>query len=64
MLNSTPGLTLFLPVDAAWDTLPEIERLYLESEFSSDDILQILGMHAVVTKGVHWSDSFEPARNC
>lgn len=64
MLNSTPELTVFLPVDSAWDVLPKIERMYLESEFSEDDILQILGMHAVVTEGVHWSDSFQPARNC
>ncbi|KAL5495124.1 hypothetical protein ACEPAI_586 [Sanghuangporus weigelae] len=60
-LNSTSELTLFLPVDSAWDALEDIERKYLESKFATDDILQILNMHAVVTEGVHWSDSFEPA---
>ncbi|KAH8120058.1 FAS1 domain-containing protein [Phellopilus nigrolimitatus] len=63
MLNSTSELTLFLPVDSAWDALPDIERKYLESNFATDDILQILNMHAVVTEGVHWSDSFEPMLN-
>lgn len=63
-LNSTPELTLFLPVDSAWDALADIERKYLESKFATDDILQILNMHAVVTEGVHWSDSFELASNC
>ena len=64
LINSTSELTLFLPVDSAWDALPDIERKYLESKFATDDILQILNMHAVITDGVHWSDSFEPARNC
>lgn len=64
MLNSTPGLTLFLPVDSAWDALGDIERKYLESKFATDDLLQILTMHAVAAEGVHWSDSFEPAVNC
>lgn len=64
LLNSTSELTLFLPVDAAWDVLGDIERKYLESRFATDDILKILDMHAVVTEGVHWSDSFQPALNC
>ncbi|THH06399.1 hypothetical protein EW145_g4115 [Phellinidium pouzarii] len=63
LLNSTSELTLFLPVDSAWDVLPDIERKYLESKFATDDILQILNMHAVITEGVHWSESFEPALN-
>lgn len=63
-LNSTPELTLFLPVDTAWDVLPPIERKYLESKFATDDIIQILNMHSVVTEGVHWSDSFDPKINC
>ncbi|KAI0639824.1 FAS1 domain-containing protein [Trametes polyzona] len=57
-LNSTPTLTLFLPEDDAWQTLPSWERVYLESEFASDDLLQILNLHAVVPKEVKWSDSF------
>ncbi|EJD03820.1 FAS1 domain-containing protein [Fomitiporia mediterranea MF3/22] len=61
LLNATSKLTLFLPVDSAWDALPDIERKYLESKFATDDILQILNMHAVVTEGVHWSDSFKPS---
>ncbi|TDL28115.1 FAS1 domain-containing protein [Rickenella mellea] len=63
ILNNTSESTIFLPVDSAWETLDPIERLYLESEFASDDVLSILNMHSVHAKGVHWSDSFWPSRN-
>ncbi|KAA1467901.1 hypothetical protein DENSPDRAFT_847864 [Dentipellis sp. KUC8613] len=62
-LNSTSELTLFLPVDSAWDALHPIERLYLESEFAADDLVRIFDMHAVVKKSVKWSESFDPAVN-
>ncbi|KDR85352.1 hypothetical protein GALMADRAFT_234173 [Galerina marginata CBS 339.88] len=62
-LNLTSKLTLFLPVDDAWNALHPIERLYLESEFSSEDLTRILDMHAVVNNNVTWSDSFGPALN-
>ncbi|OJA16128.1 hypothetical protein AZE42_00067 [Rhizopogon vesiculosus] len=55
-INTTSELTLFMPVDSAWETLDPLERLYLESEFATDDLLRILDMHAVVEKGVRWSD--------
>ncbi|TBU62070.1 FAS1 domain-containing protein [Dichomitus squalens] len=60
-LNHTPTLTLFLPVDDAWNALDPLERLYLESEFASDDLTRILNMHAVLLEDrtVKWSDSFE-----
>ncbi|KAJ3516459.1 hypothetical protein NLJ89_g1099 [Agrocybe chaxingu] len=58
-LNSTPELTLFLPVDEAWEAFHPIERLYLESEFATDDLHRILDMHAVIEEHVAWSDSFE-----
>ncbi|KAF7985327.1 hypothetical protein HWV62_6521 [Athelia sp. TMB] len=58
VLNSTSEVTLFLPVDAAWDALHPLERTYLESEFAADDLNRILDMHAVNTKKVTWSDSF------
>ena len=48
-------------MDSAWNTLDPYERLYLESEFSADDVLRILNMHAVVQKGVKWSDSLKPS---
>ncbi len=63
-LNSTSALTLFLPVDPAWENLDLYERLYLESEFSTDDVTRILSMHAVAEKGVRWSDSLKPSTNC
>ena len=63
-LNKTAELTLFVPVDAAWNTLHPIEKLYLESEFAADDLVRIFEMHAVVQQGVKWSDSFKPAINC
>lgn len=62
-LNSTSGLTLFLPVDGAWNVLDRVERLYLESEFATDDLNRILDMHAVVQDQVNWSESFNPALN-
>ncbi|KAJ6621583.1 hypothetical protein B0H10DRAFT_2162956 [Mycena sp. CBHHK59/15] len=61
LLNGTSELTLFLPVNDAWEALPDLERLYLESEFATDDLNRILNAHAVVEKKVKWSDSFDPA---
>ncbi|KAJ2919313.1 hypothetical protein MD484_g1154, partial [Candolleomyces efflorescens] len=58
-LNSTANITLFLPVDEAWDALDPYERLYLESEFAADDLRRILNMHAVIEDDVKWSDSFQ-----
>jgi solute carrier family 25 (mitochondrial carnitine/acylcarnitine transporter), member 20/29 len=63
LLNNTREMTLFLPVDAAWANLDPIERLYLESDYATDDLYRILNMHAV-QKGVTWSESFNPAINC
>ncbi|KAJ3573669.1 hypothetical protein NP233_g2274 [Leucocoprinus birnbaumii] len=62
-LNNTSELTLFLPVDKAWDELNQYEKIYLESEFAADDLKRILNMHAVVEKGVKWSDSFADGLN-
>lgn len=62
-LNSTSGLTLFVPVDEAWNVLDRVERLYLESEFATDDLHRILDMHAVLQDQVNWSESFTPALN-
>jgi solute carrier family 25 carnitine/acylcarnitine transporter 20/29 len=59
VINSTSELTLFIPVDSAWEALDPIERLYLESQFAADDLLRILNMHAVVEKSVRWSDTFD-----
>ncbi|KAG1757737.1 hypothetical protein EDB19DRAFT_1901238 [Suillus lakei] len=59
VINSTSELTLFMPVDSAWEALDSIERLYLESQFAADDLLRILNMHAVVEKSVRWSDTFD-----
>ncbi|KAG6841954.1 hypothetical protein C0991_005134 [Blastosporella zonata] len=63
LLNSTSELTLFLPVDAAWDALEPYERLYLESGYATDDLNRILNLHAVVEKGVRYSDTFEKVTN-
>lgn len=63
-LNSTANLTLFLPVDQAWEELDPYERLYLESEFAADDLRRILNMHAVVMDHVEWSDSFKAGDKC
>lgn len=58
-LNTTAETTLFIPTDEAWDELNPIERLYLESEFASDDVKKILEMHSVIEDRVTWSGSFK-----
>lgn len=63
LLKTTPELTLFLPVDDAWEALNPMERLYLESEYATDDLYRIINMHAVVEKSVRWHDSFGEAVN-
>ena len=62
-LDDLSGLTVFLPIDSAWDSLHPIERLYLESEFSADDLIEILHGHAVAERDVFWSESFDPGVN-
>ena len=63
-LNTTAGLTLFLPTDAAWNALDPVEKLYLESEYATSDLTRILDMHAVIEKGVKWSDTFGAGTTC
>ncbi|KAF9527800.1 FAS1 domain-containing protein [Crepidotus variabilis] len=62
-LNTSSRLTLFLPVDKAWEGLDPIERLYLESKYATDDLHRIVNMHAVEEGPVVWSDSFEDGLN-
>lgn len=64
-LNSTTELTLFLPVNKAWEALPHYERLYLESKYATDDLTKIVNMHAVeAKKKVFYSESFESSPTC
>lgn len=65
-LNSTTELTLFLPVNKAWEALPHYERLYLESKYATDDLTKIFNKHAVRTKKkeVHYSESFKASPDC
>lgn len=62
-LDGLSELTVFLPIDSAWDSLHPVERLYLESEFATDDLLDILHGHAVGESDVYWSESFDPGVN-
>jgi len=62
-LEALSELTVFLPVDSAWDSLHPVERLYLESEFATDDLLKLLNGHAVGQREVIWSESFDPGVN-
>ncbi|THG94951.1 hypothetical protein EW026_g6615 [Hermanssonia centrifuga] len=62
-LNTTSELTLFLPVDSAWQALPHYERLYLESKYASDDLTRIVNMHAVAGKSLSYSESFRSGLN-
>ncbi|KAJ3521688.1 hypothetical protein NM688_g8982 [Phlebia brevispora] len=57
--NSTANLTLFLPVDSAWEALPHYERLYLESKYAADDLTRIVNMHAVSSDSVKYSELFK-----
>lgn len=57
--NTTANMTLFLPVDTAWEALPPYERLYLESKYATDDLTRIVNMHAVLSKSVKYSESFK-----
>lgn len=43
--------------------LDDYERIYLESQFATDDLKLILNEHAVVQKHIAWSEFFEPALN-
>lgn len=63
-LNSTSELTIFLPVDDAWQALPHYERLYLESKYATDDLTTIVNLHAVANKDVHYAESFESGVEC
>lgn len=63
-LHDGDALTLFLPVDATWQKLDRIERLYLESEFSTQDVTNIVGMHSISTKGVKWTDELPKDATC
>lgn len=64
MLSKEPELTLFAPSDAAWSTLPLIERTYLESGFAGKDIELLLGLHLARStaleggSGVRWRETF------
>lgn len=64
LLNTSSALTVFLPVDSAWEALPYYERLYLQSKFATDDLTRIVRMHAVANKHVKYADSFGDSLNC
>jgi solute carrier family 25 (mitochondrial carnitine/acylcarnitine transporter), member 20/29 len=63
-LNSTSELTMFLPVDEAWEALPPYERLYLESKYATDDLTTIINLHAVASKKVHYNESLQDGTSC
>ena len=65
-LNASSELTMFLPVDEAWEALPHYERLYLESKYATDDLTRIMNMHAVKPKKkqVYYSESFSSSPTC
>lgn len=63
-LRSNEALTLFLPVDSAWDKVDPYEKLYLESEFAGDDLKRIVNMHAVAEAGVRWMDTLKDQDTC
>lgn len=63
-LHDGDALTLFLPVDETWQKLHPIERLYLESDFSTQDVTNVVNMHTISAKGVKWTDKLTPDSKC
>lgn len=59
-LEVSPGLTVFLPEDSAWDTLHPVVRDYLESPFAHEDLRWIVGMHVADGK-LGYTDRFGDA---
>ncbi|KDQ12075.1 hypothetical protein BOTBODRAFT_67731 [Botryobasidium botryosum FD-172 SS1] len=56
-------LTMFFPVDEAWDELDPLEKMYLESGFADEELLRLVGMHTSESGpdakgGVGWSDTW------
>jgi len=45
-LTAEPHLTIFAPVDAAWDALDELEWRYLQSGYADQDTDELVGRHA------------------
>ena len=63
-LSKDSNLTVFLPVNSAWDELEPLEKRYLETPFATNDVNRIVDMHTVISEGVYWSDTFEKGQNC
>jgi solute carrier family 25 carnitine/acylcarnitine transporter 20/29 len=63
-LSTAPHLTLFFPLDSAWDALDPIERLYLDSGFAEKDIERLVAFHSVNDAGIDghgsvgWTESW------
>ncbi|KAJ1301644.1 hypothetical protein OPQ81_008887 [Rhizoctonia solani] len=57
-LADTPHLTLFVPDDKAWDALKPMEKLWLDSGYAEQDLMDIFARHATVGERPHDQSDF------
>ncbi|CUA69620.1 Dynein heavy chain 7, axonemal [Rhizoctonia solani] len=57
-LTNTPHLTLFVPDDKAWDTLKPMEKLWLDSGYAEQDLMDIFSRHATMGEKPHEESGF------
>ncbi|CAE6528829.1 unnamed protein product [Rhizoctonia solani] len=57
-LADTPHLTLFVPDDKAWDALKPMEKLWLDSGYAEQDLMDIFARHATTGEKPHGESGF------
>ncbi|KAG8762873.1 hypothetical protein FRC11_007417 [Ceratobasidium sp. 423] len=57
-LADTPHLTLFVPDDKAWDALKPMEKLWLDSGYAEQDLMDIFARHATAGEKPHEENGF------
>ncbi|EUC63999.1 carnitine/acyl carnitine carrier protein, putative [Rhizoctonia solani AG-3 Rhs1AP] len=57
-LTNTPHLTLFVPDDKAWDVLKPMEKLWLDSGYAEQDLMDIFARHATTGEKPHEESGF------
>ncbi|KAH7334347.1 hypothetical protein B0J17DRAFT_708703 [Rhizoctonia solani] len=57
-LTNTPHLTLFVPDDKAWDALKPMEKLWLDSGYAEQDLMDIFARHATTGEKPHEESNF------
>ncbi|KAL7421472.1 hypothetical protein Q5752_004359 [Cryptotrichosporon argae] len=63
-LADSSNLTVFAPADAAWDSLDDIEKHYLEGGYGAEGVARIVGPGIIEDKRrVWWSDELGDGAN-